>query len=99
MVTLLTNLADVTIQQSCGSHTWEWHNSYQSGVIDIADKLIHCMEKSSEVYKRNNKGYQTLSCSTPDTALTSDFQWRVHIAIFKIIFKKPLPNLDHSIDH
>ena len=32
------------------------------------------MEKSSEVYRRNNNGPKTLSCGTPDTTLTSLLQ-------------------------
>ena len=41
-VTPLNNLHEVTSQGLCycNSKAWGWHNSYQSGVIGIADQLI-----------------------------------------------------------
>ena len=50
---------------------WGWHNSHQSGVISITDRLIFQNGKSSEVYRRNNNVPKTMPCCTPDTTLTS----------------------------
>ena len=71
-VTPLTNPAKVTDQELCYCNCdgWGWHNSHQSGVISITDQLIlKKMEKSSEVYRRNNNRPKTLPCGTPDTTL------------------------------
>ena len=62
-VTPLTNLLEVTAPGK--SNAWGWHNSHQSGIIGITDKLIQSrIEKSSEVYRRNNNRPKTLPCST-----------------------------------
>ena len=50
------------------SSAWGWHNSHQSGVVSITNKLILQNEKS---YRRNNNGPKTQPCGTPDTTLTS----------------------------
>ena len=72
-VTQLTNLHEVTAQglYYCNSNAWVWQNIYQSGIIGITDQLILQNGKSSEVYRRNNKGPKTLPCGTPDKTLTS----------------------------
>ena len=53
----------------CNSDVWGWHNSNQSGVELIT--LFSRIEKSLEVYRRNNNWPKTLPCGTPDTTLTS----------------------------
>ena len=65
----LTNPAKVTDQGLCyrNSDAWGWQNSHQSGVISITISLFSKIEKSSEVYKRNNNTPKTLPCGTPDT--------------------------------
>ena len=42
-VTPLSNIDKVMAQGCCyfNFNAWGWHNSYQSGVISITDKLIH----------------------------------------------------------
>ena len=58
------NLAEVNFHGlcKCNSNTWGWHNSYQSGVIGITDKLNLQYGTSFEVYrmKRNNNNNTTL---------------------------------------
>ena len=72
-VTLLTNLAEVTLQGLCYciSNVCGWHNSHQSVIIVITDHLFSIMENNSDVYMRKNNGHETLTCGTPDTTLTS----------------------------
>ena len=47
---------EVTVQGLSyhNSSSWVWHNSHQSGVVSITNKLILQNEKRSEVYRRNN---------------------------------------------
>ena len=69
-VTPLTKTAKVMDQGSCycNSNAWKWNNRNQSRVICKPKSLFSRMEKSSEVYRRNNSGPKTLPYGTPDTS-------------------------------
>ena len=72
-VTPLTNLHEVTAQGLCfcNSNAWGWHkqlskwNHRHDSTFPFSK-----MEKSSEVYRRNNNWPKTLACGTPDTTFT-----------------------------
>ena len=57
----------------CNSSIWGWHNSYQSGAIDITNKLV--LRNRKKILRcaggTTIDGLKTLSCGTPDAMLTS----------------------------
>ena len=64
---------EVTVQGLSyrNSSPWGWHNSHQSGIVSITNKLILQNGKKFRGVQKEQQRAKTLPCGTPDTTLTS----------------------------